>query len=210
MLRAILPLLLVMASALAQAAPPETELVASTPEERAVVLEINRIRKYPKAYADYLKALRKYFDGTLWRLPNRIPIRTQEGVAALDEAVAFLESVEPREPLAFSESLFRSALELVREQGPTGETGHKGPTGSTMAERIARVGPVGVCGEVINYGPEVPRMTMLQLVIDDGVPNRGHRKNIFDPDFKIAGAATGSHKTYGTMTVVDMADGFKD
>jgi len=208
MLKTALPLLLVLTPLRAQV--PEAAVVTSTPEERAVVVEINRIRKFPRAYAQYLKALRAHFDGTLWRLPDRIPIRTQEGVAALDEAVAFLEAAAPLEPLAFSEGLFRAALELVREQGPTGQTGHVGPNGSTLQQRVDRQGPVGVCGEIINYGPEVPRMTMLQLVIDDGVPGRGHRKNIFDPDFRIAGAATGAHKTYGTMTVVDMADGFKD
>ena len=61
---------------------------------------------------------------------------------------------------------------------------------------------------MINYGDETPRMTVIQLVIDDGVPGRGHRKNLFNPDFKVAGAAIGPHKTYGTMAVVDMADAF--
>nr|WP_320132962.1 CAP domain-containing protein [uncultured Holophaga sp.] len=189
---------------------PPDEAVISSQEEQAVVLEINRIRKFPRAYAAYLKSLRVHFDGTLWRLPGRIPIRTQEGVAALDGAVAFLESVPPREPLSFSERLFRSSLELVREQGPTGQTGHRGPGGSTLQQRILRQGPVQICGEIINYGPEQPRMTMLQLVIDDGVPDRGHRKNLFDPEFHIAGAAIGAHKVYGSMTVVDLADGFAD
>ena len=63
-------------------------------------------------------------------------------------------------------------------------------------------------GEVINYGPETARMTVIMLVIDDGVPDRGHRKNLFNPDFRTAGAAIGPHKGYGAMTVVDMADSF--
>lgn len=205
----LLPLL-ALAPLRAQTPPVEIPLATASEEEKAVVIEINRIRQHPKAYAAYLKSLRGYFEGTLWRLPGRIPIRTQEGVAALDEAVAFLESVEPCAPLAFSERLFHAALELVREQGPTGQTGHRGPSGSTSQTRILRQGPVGLCGEIINYGPELPRMTMLQLVIDDGVPNRGHRKNIFNTEFKIAGAAIGAHQVYGSMTVVDMADGFTD
>jgi uncharacterized protein YkwD len=40
------------------------------------------------------------------------------------------------------------------------------------------------------------------------VPDRGHRKNLFNPDFRAAGAAIGPHKGYGAMTVVDMADSF--
>jgi uncharacterized protein YkwD len=65
-------------------------------------------------------------------------------------------------------------------------------------------------GEVINYGREKPRWVVMQLLIDDGVPDRGHRKAIFNPAFHTAGAATGPHAAYGEMTVVDLADGFMD
>jgi len=84
-----------------------------------------------------------------------------------------------------------------------------GVNGSTMRQRIEAFGKWGgLIGEVIMYGDETPRMTVIQLVIDDGVPDRGHRKNIFNPGFRTAGAAIGPHRTYGTMTVVDMADEF--
>jgi len=182
----------------------------STPEERAVVWELTKIRMFPREYARYLRYLGTRFEGTLWRLKDHVPIRTEEGREAVEEAAEFLETVKPIPgEVTFSEGLHAAAWEHMMDQGPSGQTGHVGVSGSTFGQRIRRYGqPGSLIGEIINYGKEVPRMTVIQLVIDDGVPDRGHRKNIFNPGFRTAGAAIGPHRTYGTMTVVDMADEF--
>ena len=209
----VLAILLLATGLYGQERPPRparTAPPAATSEEREIVLEIQRIRSHPKDYAAYLRALGRYFSGTLWRLPNRVPLRTQEGAAALDEAVRFLEQVTPiTTPMTFSEGLHRAARDHVLDQGPSGRIGHGGTDGSTLATRTARHGVRGdLMGEVINYGPETPRMTILQLVIDDGVEGRGHRKSLFNPGFHTAGAAIGFHREYDVMTVVDLADRF--
>jgi uncharacterized protein YkwD len=182
----------------------------STPNEIAVVREINKIRRFPREYAKYLRALGLRFEGTLWRLADHVPIRTNEGRAAVIEAAEFLEQVEPVMALiAYSEDLHLAARDHVLDQGPTGETGHAGSDGSRPSQRIKRYGdPESLTGEVINYGLETPRMTVIQLVIDDGVKDRGHRHNLFNPRFQVGGAAIGEHKEYGTMVVVDLADAF--
>jgi hypothetical protein len=182
----------------------------STPDEIAVVREINKIRRFPKEYAKYLRYLGTRFEGTLWRLVDHIPIRTNEGRDAVMEAVDFLENVEPvMELITYSEALHFAAWDHVLDQGPTGDTGHVGTDGSRPGQRMRRYGdPELLSGEVINYGLETPRMTVIQLVIDDGVPDRGHRHNLFNPKFRAAGAAIGYHKEYGTMVVVDLADAF--
>ena len=191
-----------------QQAPP------STAAEVAVIREINKIRRFPREYAKYLRALGTRFDGTLWRLLDHVPIRTNEGRDAVLEAAEFLENVEPVMALiAYSEALHRAAWDHVRDQGPTGATGHTGTDGSRPSQRMRRHGEPGdlngsLTGEVINYGDETPRMTVIQLVIDDGVPDRGHRHNLFNPKFQAGGAAIGYHKEYGTMVVVDLADAF--
>ena len=171
-----------------------------------------KIRMFPREYAKYLRALGARFDGTLWRLADHVPIRTNEGRSAVLEAAAFLETVEPvMERIAYSEGLHRAAFDHVRDQGPSGQTGHVGQDGSTLLQRIQRHGQrTSTSGEIINYGPETPRMTVIQLVIDDGVADRSHRTCIFNPKLRVAGAAIGFHKQYGTMTVVDLADGFTD
>lgn len=195
-----------------RAAPPKVAPPKGTPEEYAVVRELTKIRMFPKEYAKYLRYLGTRFEGTLWRLRDHIPIRTNEGRAAVDEAAAFLETVEPiKGQLTFSEGLHCAARDHVLDQGPSGETGHVGRDGSKPRQRMLRFGePEEFTAEVIMYGDEVPRMTVIQLVIDDGVPDRGHRKAMFNPKFRVAGASIGKHKEYGTMTVVDLADAFTE
>ena len=196
----------------AQEPVPAGCLPRGTAEEVAVVREIAKIRRYPKEYAKYLRFLGTRFQGTLWRLRDHVPLRTEEGREAVEEAAAFLENVEPiKEPLAFSQGLHWAARAHVLDQGPSGHTSHVGEDKSTPGQRMKRFGTPGtLMGEVINYGAETPRMTVIQLVIDDGVPDRGHRRNLFDPKFRLAGAAIGFHKAYGSMTVVDLADGFTE
>jgi len=211
MIRSLFAVPLVAVSLWSQA--PQSPLpIRSTAEEQAVVREITKIRMFPREYAKYLRALGTRFQGTLWRLRDHVPIRTQEGRPAILEAAEFLEQVQPIPGvLRFSEGLHGAARDHVLDQGPSGQTGHVGVDGSTVRERILRHGSfASTIGEVINYGEETPRMTVIQLVIDDGVPDRGHRKNLFNPNFRVAGAAIGSHRGYGSMTVVDMADDFTD
>ena len=53
-----------------------------------------------------------------------------------------------------------------------------------------------------------PASIVTQLVIDTGVPSKGHRKNIFSTAFTIMGAAVGNHKQYSKMVCEDFAGGF--
>ena len=49
---------------------------------------------------------------------------------------------------------------------------------------------------------------MLQLIVDDGVQNRGHRENIFNAEFAVMGSFTGDHKDFNSMTVIDYCGAF--
>jgi uncharacterized protein YkwD len=93
--------------------------------------------------------------------------------------------------------------------GPIGGRGHKGRDGSQPWDRMARFGKwIGRAGENIDYGVRDARAIVVRLIVDDGVRSRGHRKNIFSRDFRVAGAASGYHATYGGMCVINFAGGF--
>lgn len=179
---------------------------ASTEMERQVIAEMTLARTHPKHFAVFLHQLRGCYEGALFREPGRIPKRTIEGVHALDQAIAFLESATPVGPLAWDEALFLAARDHARDQSRTGETGHVGSDGSTMSQRIERHGSwTGRIAENIDYGDSEARRIIINLIVDDGVANRGHRRNIFNHDLKVAGAAIAPHRTYRHMCVIDFA-----
>jgi len=181
----------------------------STAFERAVVREMSEIRVHPKAYARHLRELRRFFEGALWRRPGRIALRTVEGLAACDEAIAFLESVKPVGPLLFDEGLARAARLHARDIGPRGSIEHVGSDGAGLSQRLERLGTWhGRIAENISTGEEDPRQVVIQLLVDDGVPGRGHRRNLFNPDLLEAGAGSAPHRDYGVVTVIDYADRF--
>jgi hypothetical protein len=58
--------------------------------------------------------------------------------------------------------------------------------------------------------PQCPCLHALDsAVVDDGVPQRGHRTCIFDERFAVAVAAMGKHATFGTMVAIEFASRYE-
>lgn len=181
----------------------------ATAFERAVVQEMSDARTRPRAYAQHLRELRDGFEGTLWHRPGRLPLRTEEGVAALDEAIAFLEAARPAGPLRFNEGLALAARRHAQDLGPRGALEHVGSDGAKLSDRLNRLGVwQGLIAENISTGEPEARQVVIQLLVDDGVPSRGHRRNLFNPELHQAGAGSAPHRDYRVVTVIDYADGF--
>jgi uncharacterized protein YkwD len=53
-------------------------------------------------------------------------------------------------------------------------------------------------GENLAYGPIDAKDAIIQLIIDDGVADRGHRKNIFASGYVEYGSYFGDHAYYRT------------
>lgn len=182
-----------------------------SPLERAIVAEHNRVRANPARYADYLEEQLQYFDGKLLRLPGRIAEQTKEGKKAMVEAIRYLRAAPRLPPLRPSRGMSLGARDHVRDQGPDGRTGHTGSDGTHPWDRVNRYGAwSGEVGENISYGPDTARDVVLQLIVDDGVKDRGHRKNIFHEGFQVMGVACGPHKEYRHMCVVTYAAGYAE
>lgn len=202
-LRLLLPLgaLLLLASA----AP------IRSPLERAVLDEINFARANPQAYAERLTVYRSYFQGKIVHYPgNPTGLITSEGVAAVDEAIAFLRKQQPLPPITHSDLLALAAGDHAAEQGPRGATGHESADGSRSGTRVTRRGGGAYVAETITYGPPTGTEVVRQLIVDDGVKGRGHRRIVFSPEYRFAGVGCGPHAVYRVMCVVDFgrnADG---
>lgn len=191
-----------------------TPAYAATALERVILQELNVARTQPDAYIRYLEHYRTLFKGKTYTQPGtNLLIRTEEGTAAIDEAIVVLCRQRPLPPLRWADGLARSGAELIRAQAKSSETGH-GSGRLTMAKRIQRHGRWTVAiGEAISYGPYVAdrgRDVIAQLIVDDGVPSRGHRKTIYDQDYRLAGVSCGPHPTFEMACVIDFAGGFEE
>lgn len=182
--------------------------VSASSLDQAVLQEMNAARTDPHGYTAHLQRHLTLFEGKRYRPPGvDYWVATREGPAAVNEAIAFLRQQRPLPPLAWEAGLARSAAELVRAQAQSGQTGHGAGT-LAMKARIGRqVKWTGSIGENIAYGPKSARDIVLQLIVDDGVPGRGHRTNIFSSGFRLAGVACGAHPTFRTVCVIDFAGG---
>lgn len=176
---------------------------------RQVLAETNLARTAPQRYANYIREFRRSFVGKAYRVPGTFNmVMTKEGTRAVDEALRYLARQRPVPALSWSPGLAAAAADLVREQTASGETGHGDSWG--IRERIEGHGSwTSTIGENISYGPDTARMVVMGLIIDDAVPDRGHRRNIFNRAFSTAGAACGPHPLYRTICVMDFAGGFR-
>lgn len=185
----------------------EDDSVEAGSVEAGVLAQINWARTHPAQYARMLRRYRTYFQGRIVQEPDdNTPVMTREGRSAVDEAIAYVERQQPMAPVAEDGRLDQAAAGYVEETGPDGLVGHFGRGDETPRQRVEGAGVrAGSVGEVIAYGPVTPQAVVRQLIVDDGVPGRGHRSVIFDPGYRIAGAGCGAHRVYRTMCVVDFA-----
>ena len=180
--------------------------------ELEIIAETNELRSNPAAYADKLAEMRQYYRGNTLQMPGQPAIETEEGIYALDEAIAVLRRTAPLPPLAPSRGLSSGARDHVRDMGASGTTGHFGSDGSTPFERITRYGTwAGVAGENISYSPiNTAHWHIVQLVIDDGVPDRSHRSTLLNPEYRLTGVACGAHAAFGGMCDITYASRYTE
>ncbi len=174
--------------------------------EEGVFTELNRFRSDPAAYTDYLRDYRPRFEGKLLVAEDdsEIDIMTREGVVAVDEAIRDLGREKPLSALEWSDALSRAAADHVAIQSRSGAVGHY-TKGRGPGERMKARGGGPYVNEVITYGHHTPEGVVDQLLIDDGVPDRGHRHSLLRSTHRYAGVACGSHPVHRTMCVILMS-----
>jgi uncharacterized protein YkwD len=189
----------------------------ATPEAtaRAIVDETNRMRSNPAAYAEELVALLDRYNGNDIELAEiGYLYETQEGVAPVHEAIEVLRNTDPLPTLDYSTGLELAARDHVEDMGVAGMVGHVGTDRSLPRERAQRYGTIGnLQGENISYQFDpvhTAQWHVLMLLVDDGVPDRGHREALLRPDYRVTGVACGYHSAYHNICVMTYADGYTE
>jgi uncharacterized protein YkwD len=176
-----------------------------------LLIALNFFRTQPQLAIDsLLKPLIPMFEGKKFiRLGEKV-LLTKEGVKPLLELIAYLENYQPTLPLTYSTELEKAANELAVFQSKTGYTGHSVVKGKKTHDRIRKYNKKFVrTAECIAYGyykNDLAQRAIIQLLVDDGVRNRGHRIIMLSEDFSFMGAAVKSHRKYEKVVVLNFAN----
>ena len=157
-----------------------------SPLEKKVLLEINKARTDPRAYA------------ALYLLPY---VKNGSASAAMKECIIEMKNTKALKALQPGKGLALAAKEWVNMQGPGGGVGH-----GNLGERLHKHGlHPHTRSENISYGYNDARMIVIKLLEDNSDPGRRHRKNILSRAYTHVGIGFGTHTRYGYMCVQDFA-----
>ena len=179
--------------------------------EKAVIREMNMARTSPGGYLSLLEEFKENYDGKLLKLPEGKLILTKEGTEAVVEAIRSLRSQKPVLLLRPSKGMSLGARDHAKDLGSSGRYGHQGSDSSQPWDRVNRYGIwEKTIGENISFGSDQARIVVISFIVDDGDADRGHRKNIFNPDFHVVGVACRHPAAYGTICVITFAGGYQE
>jgi len=169
----------------------------------------NLLRSSPDSFIPDLEALLKLFKGNVLHRPGEIPLMTNEGPGALKECISFLRTAKPLPIMTWSDEMSKAAQGHADDIGPKSIVGHSGSDGSTMSSRLEKYGDWEDClGENIDFGGKTGREVICNLMVDDGNATRGHRKNIFNGNYRVCGVGAQKHGAYKICVVLDYAGGY--
>ncbi len=179
-----------------------------TDEEKNLVLAMNLIRHDPPRYARlYVYPQLQHFEGNILHIPGKVPLRTQEGASAVRELYDELLETKPAPLFEPSEGLSRASADHAAYMKRTGSTDHEGQGG--IPARASRHGRwVGSLAENLQWGTTNAHDAIMSLMVDDGIPSRGHRVNILNPEYTKVGVAIDEHPQWKLSYVIKYAADF--
>ncbi|MEI6816800.1 MAG: CAP domain-containing protein [Bacteroidota bacterium] len=158
--------------------------------ENDVIYYTNLARMNPKLFGEtYLK---KYLDST------------KKYDSYSNTLIAELKAMKPLPPFKTDKILYDEAMKHAKDMGKSGKVGHNSSSGTSYLDRVKllRKTYFGIA-ENCNYGYSTALDITLGLMIDEGVPDHGHRKNMFHEKLNLLGVSFQPHKTYGNNCVME-------
>jgi len=164
-------------------------------EEKKIIFYINLVRAEPVLFERTL--LKNYL--------KEQNIKADKWTKSLIKKLKEAESLPMLEP---REDLYEAAKNHAQDMGQTGRTGHNSSDGVSYPDRIAPFVKIyASINENCNYGLNNGLAIVIDLLIDEGVPNFGHRRNILDVDARFVGVSIQPHKKWQFNCVQEFTGG---
>mgnify|MGYP000527351111 CR=1 FL=1 len=147
-------------------------------EELQMLEEINLIRSNPKGYIPYIQEYIK-------DVKSGKSFGFGDPIAVSYELIDQLENTPPLSILEPAECVYRAAKIHGEDRKGAGSNDHVGTDGSWPWDRILKECDYLTDGnENLVGGPSSIRKAVILLLVDDGIPNRGHRSTLLNPKWK--------------------------
>lgn len=192
MMRSLFSLIVLVCAAVSLAQEPRS--VGPDAFEVDVLGVLNSVRRTPSSF---LPAIDRYV----------MHVRSfTRDVKALNKAAGEIREIlrkqKPLPPVSIDSMLQRAARDHADDIARTGVMGHIGSDGSDPMDRVKRYGSVSSLAEAVTYGHMTPELIIASFLVDEGTPDRGHRKNLLNGLYTRAGIAAGSHPNYTKACVI--------
>lgn len=169
--------------------------------------ELNALRRNPQNYSTVIRSYEKYFDDDMFKIPNTIPIKTQEGVEPLMELAMILDSLDSMCELIPCEGLNQctmNAVELMQSFDQVIQV-----YDMKIDELLVNYGEVyGPFAQCCDFGTNNPQLLLLILLMDDGDSNRPNRTSLLNPNFKMIGLSQKTHRKFAWCSIIMLARHF--
>ncbi|MGN6493844.1 MAG: CAP domain-containing protein [Agriterribacter sp.] len=146
-------------------------------EEKEIVYWVNYVRKQPRLFCnEVLLPFLKQFP----------EVKSSYSKSLVSE----LQALKPSNIMLPSEKLNTVASRHAKDLGSTGSSiSHSSSHGMSFQERMNKAGITNCVAENVYEGKQQALQAVIFLLIDNGVRNLGHRKNILAKDNKAIGVA---------------------
>ncbi len=176
--------------------------------EKEIVSEINKVRRDPVAYANWMEK-------NIAALPLGSMVVKP---ATVREAIAVLKKTSPLPELTYASGMYQAAADHVKDQLAKGVPfSHMGTDGTNPLVRMKRYGvfksPGYENGSVMRAS--TAESVVLQWVVDELSLERLHREAVLNPKVLFVAAACGVYKASGkvvgeTLCVACFAGGYQN
>lgn len=152
-------------------------------DEQEVVLMMNLARHNGKIFWDSIAE----------------PFIKVEGISASSYTSSLkvdLEKAVELQPLYPNEQLYEVAKKHAIASGKQGSVGHDSSAGTFKSRMTPLKSNFRMVSENCDYGSNKAIDILMNLLIDEGIPDVGHRENILDGRMNCVGISTQPHRKY--------------
>lgn len=125
-------------------------------------------------------------------LKQYLTLKEKKSNKAVRSLFSDLQKIRDLPMLVPEKDLYDAARDHATRAGVKGYEGHKG----FKARYTPLMDSYVEVGENIYYGKYTPEEIVIQLLIDEGIEDLGHRLNILHPKFNSIGVSIKPHKNY--------------